>query len=114
MIKTLKISIAISFALSIIAILVLNAYIRDLLFDSSLAPWLGRMLSGMQHLGLVTSSRLFPCRKEGFDIGCESFKVVPTIILTNGFICTLFVIPLVHLGRVLRQGLREKEQNGTI
>jgi hypothetical protein len=57
---------------------------------------------------------LFPCQKEGFDIGCESFKIVPTIVLTNSFIYALILIPLVYSWRVLRQGLKQKEQDGTV
>ena len=34
-------------------------------------------------MGFAQASRMFPCRAEGFDTGCEWYKTLPTFVAAN-------------------------------
>jgi hypothetical protein len=56
--------------------------INDEEFYSRLTPWVGSLI-WLQEPGFTAASRLFPCRSEGFVTGCESYKWIPTFLLSN-------------------------------
>lgn len=103
-----------SMAISSLLLVIRDAYIQNVSFDHTLIPWFGAGLYQLQRFGFLVASMFFPCQKEGFDVGCESFKVVPTIILTNSFIYALILIPLVHAWRVLKHGLKQQKPDGAV
>jgi hypothetical protein len=83
--------------LSIFLLAVRDTYISDIHIDHSLVPWLGGMLYQLQRIGFIVSSVLFPCQKEGFDIGCEPSKVVPTILVTNAIVYFVVLMPIAYI-----------------
>jgi hypothetical protein len=54
----------------------------DSVFQSRLLPWTVPLIE-LQRLGFTRASRLFPCRAEGFDTGCEWYKWLPTFVAAN-------------------------------
>jgi len=97
--KTLKLSLILGFSASLFAFLSLD--VSDLIFQSRLLPWIAPLIH-VQTLGFHAASRFFPCQKEGFDTGCESFKVIPAILFTNAIVYVLIFTPVVQIYRTLK------------
>ena len=73
--------------------------VNDELFQSRLLPWITPLIR-FQYFGFLTASRLFPCRMEGSEIGCEAYKTVPALLLSNTAIYFLFLLPIAFLYRM--------------
>ena len=54
----------------------------DSIFQSRLLPWTVPLIE-LQSVGFAQASRMFPCRAEGFDTGCEWYKTLPTFVAAN-------------------------------
>jgi len=74
------ISVVIAVVLALSAWLALD--FSDSVFQSRLLPWTVPLIE-LQRLGFTRASRLFPCRAEGFDTGCEWYKWLPTFVAAN-------------------------------
>ena len=91
-----------SLEISSLLLVVRNAYIENMSFDHTLIPWFGASLYQVQRFGITVASILFPCETEGFDTGCEWFKVVPTILLVNAFVYFVVLTPMIHIYAALK------------
>lgn len=60
-------------------------FASDVVFQSRLLPWVSPLLR-VQEVGFRVASRLFPCQKEGYDVGCEGYKRLPIFIGTNAIV----------------------------
>jgi hypothetical protein len=60
----------------------LALYFSDSIFQSRLLPWTVP-LNELQRVGFAQASKVFPCRAEGFDTGCEWYKTIPTFVAAN-------------------------------
>lgn len=58
-------------------------YLSDGIFYSRSLPWIAPLIT-LQEYGFVKAGRMFPCRAEGFDTGCEAYKWIPAFLLANG------------------------------
>jgi len=92
----LTIAVIMSFILAISAWLALG--FNDSMYYSRELPWVGPLIR-LQELGFRTAARLFPCRYEGFDTGCEAYKWAPTFLLSNAAAYLPFVMASVFLYR---------------
>lgn len=91
-----------SLAISSLLLTIRDAYIRNVSFDHTLIPWFGAGLYQLQRFGFAVASMLFPCQREGFNTGCEWFKVVPTILLVNAAIYFVVLTPVIHVYATLK------------
>lgn len=66
-------------------------YWNDAIFFSRSLPWIGPLIRA-QDPGFYTASRFFPCRKEGFDTGCEAYKWIPTFLTADALAYFPFVL----------------------
>jgi hypothetical protein len=71
---------------------------NDELFFSRLLPWIGSLI-WIQEPGFRVASRLFPCRYEGFNTGCEAYKWLPAFLLANVAAYVPFSTPALSLQR---------------
>jgi len=104
------VSAVIALALALSASLALD--FSDSIFQSRLLPWTVPLIE-LQSVGFAQASRMFPCRAEGFDTGCEWYKTLPTFMAANAAAYLSVVVLGVYLYRkserlktVLRRGLR--------
>jgi hypothetical protein len=74
----------------------LALYFSDSIFQSRLLPWTVP-LNELQRRGFAQASRVFPCRAEGFDTGCEWYKTLPTFVAAN----TVAYMPVAFVGAYL-------------
>ena len=74
------VSAVIALVLALSASLALD--FSDSIFQSRLLPWTVPLIE-LQRVGFAQASRMFPCRAEGFDTGCEWYKTLPTFVATN-------------------------------
>jgi len=77
--------------------------LNDEIMQSRSLPWIMPLIT-VQHYGFGTASRLFPCRAEGFDTGCEPYKTIPVFLGADAFAYFPFVLCVVvcchFVGRV--------------
>jgi hypothetical protein len=103
------VSVAIAMALAISAWLALET--NDRLFYSRLLPWIPSLI-WFQEAGFQTAARLFPCRYEGFDVGCEAYKRLPVFVLSNAIayfpfsLATVFLILYTESSRSFLKAVR--------
>jgi len=64
---------------------------NDEIFFSRLLPWIGPLI-WFQDVGFHVASRLFPCRMEGSNLGCEAYKWLPAFLLSNAAAYFPFVL----------------------
>ena len=88
--------LAVALILAVSACLVLE--VNDDLFYSRSLPWIPSLI-WFQEAGFRTASRLFPCRYEGFDTGCEAYKTLPAFLLANVIGYVPFSLAIVFLFR---------------
>jgi hypothetical protein len=88
--------LAVALILAVSACLALEA--NDDLFYSRSLPWIPSLI-WIQEAGFRTASRLFPCRYEGFDTGCEAYKTLPAFLLANVIAYVPFSLATVFLIR---------------
>src|ERR1700723_442638 len=74
------VSAVIALVLALSASLALD--FSDSIFQSRLLPWTVPLIE-LQSVGFAQASRIFPCRAEGFDTGCEWYKTLPTFMAAN-------------------------------
>ena len=95
-------AVSFAFGLAVALILAVSAWlaleVNDDLFYSRSLPWIPSLI-WFQEAGFRTVSRLFPCRYEGFDTGCEAYKTLPTFLLANVIAYTPFSLATVFLVR---------------
>lgn len=91
---------------TVAAVLWLTLTASDEIFQSRLLPWVVPLIY-LQEPGIRVESRLFHCQKEGFDTGCEAYKVIPTLIGTNAILYSILAFPLVRLRRLNGRGKRK-------
>lgn len=94
--RTFALSAGIALLFAFSAWLALDA--NDNLFYSRLLPWIPPLI-WFQEVGFRTASRLFPCRYEGFDTGCEAYKWLPTFVFSNAITYFPFILAVVFVGR---------------
>jgi hypothetical protein len=102
--------VAIALVLALSASLALD--FSDSIFQSRLLPWTVSLIE-LQSVGFAQASRMFPCRAEGFDTGCEWYKTLPTFVVANAAAYLSVAVLGVYLYRkserlktVLRRRLR--------
>ncbi len=78
--RLVGISAVVAFVLALSAWLALD--FSDSIFQSRLLPWTVPIIE-LQKVGFVQAARMFPCRAEGFDTGCEWYKTLPTFVAAN-------------------------------
>ena len=89
-------ALAVALTLAISALLTLEA--NDFFFYSRLLPWIPSLI-WLQWTGFGTASQLHPCQYEGFDTGCEAYKTLPVIVLSNTIAYLPFSSAMVFLTR---------------
>src|ERR1700693_5215357 len=94
--RTLAFSVGIGTALALVFWLWLEA--SDVVFQSRLLPWVLPLIY-LQDPGFHVAARLFPCRMEGFDIGCEAYKTLPTFVGANALAYSIVLLPIIHFWR---------------
>jgi len=94
------ISIAIAAGLSMSAAFALD--VSDSIFQSRLLPWIVPLIR-IQIYGFKAASHMFPCQKEGFDIGCEWYKTLTAFMIANFLVYLPFAFVAVHAYRVSHQ-----------
>jgi hypothetical protein len=82
--RLVGISAVVAFVLALSACLALD--FSDSIFQSRLLPWTVPLIE-LQKVGFVQAARMFPCRAEGFDTGCEWYKTLPTFVAANAAAC---------------------------
>lgn len=87
--RVLLLSFGIAFVLSLTASLALE--LNDEILESRELPWIMPLIT-VQHYGFSAASRLFPCRAEGSDTGCEAYKKMPAFLAANTFAYFPFVL----------------------
>ena len=78
--RLVGISAVIAFVVALSASLALD--FSDSVFQSRLLPWTVPLIK-LQSVGFVQVARMFPCRSEGFNTGCEWSKTLPTFVAAN-------------------------------
>jgi hypothetical protein len=86
--RTITRAIAIAGVLAITGSSALD--LNDEILESRDLPWIAPLIT-VQKYGFVTVNRMFPCQREGSDLGCEAYKWIPTFIAAN----TLAYFPFV-------------------
>lgn len=77
-------------------------WIGNLIYEPKILSW--RIpLNGFTFPGLLASALVFPCQKQGFEIGCEWYRTVPMFVAVNSLAFTVVSLPLVCLFRALRR-----------
>jgi multisubunit Na+/H+ antiporter MnhB subunit len=89
--RALKAPLLISLAMAVLFLAAL--YLNDEFIGTRLVWWIVPLVK-VQSIGMNLSSSLFPCRREGFDTGCEWFKVIPIVILSNAAVYSVILVPL--------------------
>jgi hypothetical protein len=56
--------------------------LNDEIMDSRTLPWIMPLIT-VQEYGFSTASKMFPCRAEGFDGGCEAYRTIPAVVVAN-------------------------------
>ena len=78
--RVLATAAAVSIVLAVTAWFALTA--NDEIFYSRLLPWIGPLIR-LQEPGFRVAYRMFPCRVEGSDLGCELYKWLPAFLVSN-------------------------------
>ena len=91
--RSVAFSIAFGTALAVVLWFFLEA--SDMVFQSRLLPWV-RPLIYSQDVGFRVANRLFQCKMEGFDIGCEAYKRLPMFVGANAFAYSIVLLPIIH------------------
>jgi hypothetical protein len=86
--RTIARAIAIACVLAISGSTALD--LNDEILESRDLPWIAPLIT-VQKYGFLTMNRMFPCQREGSDLGCEAYKWIPTFIAAN----TLAYFPFV-------------------
>jgi len=94
--RTVVVSLSIGLAASLAVYVLLWA--SDEIFQSRLLPWVVPLIEA-QKVGLMLAYHFFSCQKEGFDTGCEPYKVIPSIIAGNALTYSIVLLPVIHLWR---------------
>ena len=94
--RATALSIALGIALATMLWLGLEA--SDAIFQSRLLPWVLPLIYS-QDVGFRVAARLFPCQKEGFDIGCESYKRLPAFVGANALTYSILLLPIIYFWR---------------
>jgi len=94
--RTALLSIVLGTALAAMLWLSLDA--SDEIFQSRLLPWIPSLIYA-QEAGFRVAARLFPCQKEGFDTGCEAYKIIPVFIASDAVVYSAILLPIVHFWR---------------
>jgi hypothetical protein len=93
-----NIALSIGTGLTIGVILWLSLDASDAIFQSRLLPWVLPLVR-LQEIGGTVAYHFFPCQKEGFDLGCEAYKRIPTFVGTNALLYSIVSFPFVFLFR---------------
>ena len=72
--------------------------VSDAIFQSRLLPWVLPLIY-LQDAGFRAAARLFPCQKEGFDIGCEAYKRLPAFVGANALLYSILLLPIIYFWR---------------
>ena len=94
--RTAALSIGLGIALATILWLGLEA--SDAIFQSRQLPWVLPLIYS-QDVGFRVAARLFPCQKEGFDIGCEAYKRLPAFVGANALAYSILLFPIIDFWR---------------
>ena len=89
-----NIALSIGTGLTIAVILWLSLDASDAIFQSRLLPWVHPLIY-LQDVGFTVASHFFPCQKEGFDTGCEAYKIIPAFVGTNVLLYTIVSLPVI-------------------
>jgi len=111
-VKTLKVSLFVSIGISALAYLAL--FLNDSIVGTRLGLWIVPLVK-LQGVGIGAAYRWFPCQREGFDTGCEPFKVIPTIVVANSILYLSVIAPLGILITCFKKvGSRSTSQSDTL
>jgi hypothetical protein len=78
-----------SIVLAVTAWLALTA--NDEIFYSRALPWIHPLIH-LQEAGFRVADRMFPCRVEGSDLGCELYRWLPAFLISNALAYFPFVL----------------------
>jgi hypothetical protein len=106
-----SIALSVGTGLAVAVVLLTSLEASDVIFQSRLLPWVLPLIY-LQEAGFRVVAYLFPCQKEGFDIGCEAYKRLPAFVGANALLYSIILLPVFYFRRTKgnAQGQTSKTQ----